>query len=566
MFARIARSDGRIADMLRLVASVIVATSLAMFVLVPEGGLPPLLFRAHDFAILLFGAAILVFLALGSGAMPAVRLPRPALSVLILAFAVLLLTGAGTWLVFGDYPLTRDEILADFDAAFIAQGRLIAPVPAEWRPFAPAIMHQFMLPIPAEMGWLSSYLPGNAALRAFGALTFGMEWTNPILAAISILAVYRIGRRLWPDSPGAALVAALLMASSAQFLAMAMTPYAMSAHLAFNLLWLWSFLRGDRRGNLAALLCGFIATGLHQLVFHPLFAAPFIVHLWLAGERRRALTYVAAYAAIGLFWASYWQIVLVGADLSSGQGSANGIDYLIGRTVDLLWTMELAAFPTMTFNLLRFAAWQNIVLVPLALLAWPALRRGEGISRPLMAGVLLTLVAMLVLMPLQGLGWGYRYVHGLIGNLCLLAGYGWISTAGEARRRDFVLVAGTALTVLVMLPMQLKLAHDFAAPRIRIHELIARAPAEIVLVAPAETLFDDQVRNAPDLSNRPIVMDLGGLDEGRIRMLCSRYRVALFDIRHGARVGLPANPSTDQLARYSAASRRAACATPLPLD
>ena len=204
---------------------------------------------------------------------------------------------------------------------------------------------------------------------------------------------------------------------------------------------------------------------------------------------------------------------------------------------------ELSGFATMTFNLLRFVAWQNIVLVPLALLAWPAVRRGDGIARPLAAGLLLTLAAMLVLLPWQGLGWGYRYWHGLIGSLCLLAGYGWISVAAEARRRHFVLVVGTAVSLVAMVPIQLAFAHDYAAPRARAYALIASADADVVLVVPAEDLFDDLVRNAPDLSNRPKVMDLRRLDAIRVRALCRRYRVALFDIRHGARVGLPSNAS-----------------------
>ena len=283
MFGGISNSEpsrGRLAHMLRLVASVTLVAALAMFALVREGGLTVAHFRSQDLPILLLGVAALFALAATARPMPALRLPPHFLLVLFLALAVLLLTGAGTWFVFADFPLTRDEIVADFDAAFLAHGRLIAPVAAEWRPFASALMPQFMLPVPAETGWLSSYLPGNAALRALGLLTVGAEWTNPLLAAISILAVFRIGRRLWPETPGAAAAAALLMASSAQFLAMAMTAYAMSAHLAFNLLWLWCFLRGDRRGDFGALAFGFVATGLHQLLFHPLFVAPFIARLW----------------------------------------------------------------------------------------------------------------------------------------------------------------------------------------------------------------------------------------------------------------------------------------------
>jgi hypothetical protein len=375
--------------------------------------------------------------------------------------------------------------------------------------------------------------------------------------------LYRMGRRLWPDSPGAALVAVLLMASSAQFLVMAMTPWSMSAHLAFNLLWLLCFMRRDHGGDAGALLCGFIATGLHQLISHPLFVAPFIVHLWLSGQRRRALVSVGAYAAIGLFWASYWQLMLAGAGGPGDPAGSTGLHSLFERLTGLLNAMEPANFSIMTFNLLRLVAWNNVVLIPLALLAWPAIRRGEGIARPLAAGILLTLVVMLILMPWQGLGWGYRYLHGFIGSLCLLAGYGWIAIRREGRRRHFVLAAGVAASLAVMLPMQLYFAHQYVSPRTRASALIAAAPADIVIIVPAEDLYDDQVRNSPDLSNRPLVMDLRRLDPAQIRQLCSRYRIALFDMKVGMRVGLPAKAPADVVELYSAAGRRVGCAKPL---
>lgn len=566
MIGRIFRSGasrGPFSGALQLTAAVAALAALLMYVFFPAGGLEVVMFRFQDFAVLLLAIAAMLALAFRPAALPAIRLPRPAILVPALALAVLAATGAGTWLVFGDTPVTRDEILADFDAMFIARGLLIAPVPVEWRSFTAALMPQFMLPVPAEVGWLSGYLPGNAALRAVGALTVGVEWTNPALAAISILALYRIGRRLWPDAPGAALAATLLMASSAQFLVMTMTPWSMSAHLALNLLWLWCFLRADRRGDAAAFLCGFLATGLHQLAFHPLFAAPFIVHLWTSRQRRRAIAYAIAYAAIGLFWASYWQIVLTGVGAQVAPAESGALASLTDRAFGLIAAMDLTAFSNMSFNLLRFLAWNNIVLVPLALLAWPAIRRSEGIARPLAAGVLLTVVAMLVLMPWQGLGWGYRYLHGLIGSVCLLASYGWIATAGEGRRRHFALAAGMAMSLVVTLPMQLKFAHVYASPRTRVSALIARTPADIVIIVPAMDLYDDQIRNAPDLSNRPLIMDLRRLDAARLRHLCSRYRVALFDIRAGMRVGNPAVASPAVIARRSTPSSLARCGAPV---
>ena len=290
-----------------------------------------------------------------------------------------------------------------------------------------------------------------------------MEWTNPHSRR-------HLGRRGLPDRPPPlagqarrALVAALLMASSAQFLAMAMTPFAMSAHLAFNLLWLWCFLRRDWKGDAGALAAGFVATGLHQLLFHPLFVLPFVGRIMVVGAAA-ALPALRALLmrAIGLFWVCYWQIC---SPDRSGAGATGGSqrpvlphfaparparrDRALGNRLHGLQSPARAS-PGRISCCCRFA-----------LLAWPAVRRGEGIARPLAAGILLTLVAMLLLLPWQGLGWGYRYLHGLLGSMALLAGYGWNSVAGEGARRDFVLAAGTVFSLLVLLPMHLKHAHDY---------------------------------------------------------------------------------------------------------
>lgn len=529
------------------------------------GNLAVQLFRRQDLAVLLLGAFLLLVLARWRPALP--PLPRriaPQWPAAAAAMLVLAIAWAGTWLVFGFYPLTRDELLADFDAAYLARFMLVAPVAAEWQPYAHALMPQFMLPLSASVGWLSAYLPGNAALRAIGSATIGADWVNPILTAVAVAALYRVGRRLWPDRPRLALLPVLLLASSAQFLTMAMTAYAMSAHLAFNLIWLACFLRNDRRGDVGAIAAGFVATGLHQLLFHPLFALPFLVALWFSGGRRRAALYVAAYLLIGLFWASYWQIALAGAGAAAEQGPG-GLSYLFARLLAQLAAIDWSALMLTMLNLARFLAWQNILVLPLALLAWPAIRRGEGVARPLAAGIVLAVLAMLILLPWQGHGWGYRYLHGLLGSLCLLAGYGWKSLAQPAdeRRRLGMLAIGTAASLLVILPLHLKQARDFVAPYRTAYAALARAPADVVLVDGTGLLYaEDLVRNAPDLSNRPKIMDLQSLTGPQIAALCRRHRVARFGAAEARSFGIPATGP-----RVSARGRlldRLSCGAPVP--
>jgi len=62
-----------------------------------------------------------------------------------------------------------------------------------------------------------------------------------------------------------------------------------------------------------------------------------------------------------------------------------------------------------------------VLLAPGTVLGWKAV----GVFRSLAGGIALTILAMLILLPYQDIGWGYRYVHGLIGSAALLATLGW---------------------------------------------------------------------------------------------------------------------------------------------
>ena len=557
------REHGRLAHISIQTAVQIVLWSSLLLIVGQSNPLTESYLR-QDFVVLLFGSIVLALLGLRWSKLPALPdfLTRPL--VWVLALAVFGVSAAGTWLVFFDTPLTRDEILANFDAKFIAAGDLIGKPPGEWQAYLAALQPQFMIDAPSSVGWMSAYLPGNAALRAVGERTVGMEWVSPGLAALSVLILYAVGRRIWPQDRSAPVVVALLGATSMQVLTTAMAPFAMTAHLAFNLLWLWGYQRKTVAGDASAIAAGVVATGLHQLIFHPLFVAPFILQMWFSGERRRVLVFVLAYAAIGLFWMIYWQFVLAGAGAAQDKASASGIAYIGAKVVELLSKATADAPLTMGANLLRFIAWQNLALIPLATAAWPAIRNGEGIARPLAAGIGLTILAMLVLLPWQGLGWGYRYLHGLIGSFCLLAGYGWISVGGDDRRR-FFLAAATAVSVLAILPLQLKHARDYAAPRARAFELANRSDADVVLIVPAEDLYDDLVRNDPDLSNRPKFMDARKLTPAQIGDLCSKYRIEFFDIRHGVAAGLPKAISKNELKRYLAQPGQVGCGKPIPV-
>ena len=157
-----------------------------------------------------------------------------------------------------------------------------------------------------------------------------------------------------------------------------------------------------------------------------------------------------------------------------------------------------------------------------------------------MLGIALCLLAMLVLLPYQGHGWGYRYLHGFIGSAALLAALGWSRLAGsESRPAQAVFLACAAVSLLVLLPIRAWQAHAFAHPYAAAHRIIERAPADVVLVEDVDVEFGvDLVRNDPFLRNRPVVLHLPSLSEEQVREVCAANRVAIFDTAAARAAGI----------------------------
>lgn len=452
----------------------------------------------------------------------------------LLSLAVAAICWAGSRIVYDGYALALDEFMARFDARILASGHLLAEIPAAWRPYAAALQPNFIRISPDGAHWASQYLPVNAAFLALAAKLGAMSLMTPLWAGIAVVATYGAGRRLWPERPNAAWAAALLLATTPQLLITAMTPYAMSAHLALNMVWLWLVLRGGRLGHGAAAGVAFLATGLHQLIFNPLFAAPFVAEMWLAKRWRPALWHTFAYAAIGLFWAAWPGLAaqtVASAIPRAGAAAvaAGGAPAVAAHALDLLRKFQpIAATGFMIENLARFLSWQSLLAMPLALLAVrPALKQG-GAPRALVMGVILTTLAAFALMPYQGHGWGYRYLHGLMGALCLLAGLSWsrISERADPRARAAVFGAAAAASLIVLFPFLAWRTWATTHPHAAAMRQIRAIPAD-VLVVQDNTLRIDimSVRNDPWLTNRPLLMFAENLTAPQVRELCARYRV-----------------------------------------
>jgi hypothetical protein len=493
--------------------------------------------------------------------------PPPALSLpaagsdwraaLALTGAVLAVAALGSRLIFDGYALSMDEFMAVFDAAIFRAGHWTAQVPAVWRDYAPALQPIFVLYAPDHAQWISGYEPMNAALLALGSLIGAERLVEPALAGLAILATYGAARRLWPEQRQTAIVAALLLATSSQVLVTAMTPYAMTAHLALNMAWLWLLLRGGRLGHGLAPAVAFVATGLHQIVFHPLFAAPFVLELWLARRWKAAAWHSCAYAAIGAFWMAYPG--LLAHHMATGQQAAAVASQtnVAARAAGLIAAFDANGFGLMAQNLVRLFTWQSLLTVPLALTALAAAVRAKGMLRAMVVGLALTTAAMFLLLPYQGHGWGYRYLHGLLGTLCLLAAWGWTRLTEDldpaARRAaQAVFAAAAAASVLILLPLRAWQAHSFEHPYAVAERAIQATDADVVLVDGEGVWFGvDLVRNDPLWAHRPVVLSLNRLSASQIAGLCGHLRVSVFGPAQAHAAGI----SVTQAARTSTTRR-----------
>ena len=489
-------------------------------------------------------------LALGAGALMAVA-----------AFA-------GHYAILSGYDLTRDEQMATFDAAVFARGQLVAPLTGVWRDHADALNTMFMYPARENAAWISAYLPLNAALRSFFGLLGDPALTGPVMVLAGAMALWGCARRIWPGNRETAIVALLLYLGSGQILFNGMTAYAMPAHLALNLIWLWLFLRRTMWSDAAALTIGFVAVGLHQPIMHPLFVAPILFLLVLERDWRRAALYFIGYAAIGAFWAWWPNAIYALVEGNALAPKNEGVDY-ISRLVATIADGDGMRIANMVANILRFFSWQHLLLLPLLPFGIAVVRR-DRLAGALVGGILLTVAVMLVILPYQGHGFGYRYLHGLIGSFILLAAYGWASL-GEAKAIwRGLLLRTTVAGLIVVLPLQAWMAHSFYVAPAQVSKRIAGSAADYVVVGGADAPFAaDLVVNPPFLDKRPIRLLREAIDPELVSALCvSRPRVALVEPNELASILAyyrMSTPVADAPDRALAGELRAAGCTVVPI-
>ena len=501
--------------------SLLVSAPVGGAVLVPsEMHANSMLFFHQDLpvAVLVAVCCAVLWFWLCRFAVPRFELPRwtsgRAGTALVALLALALCWAAGVYAHLG-HDLAGDEFMAAFQARIFAAGWLLAPLDPEWASFARVLQPYFVHVDEVRGLWASAYRPGHALLRAVALLAGAEPLLNPVLAAGSVLLLAHIARRIFPDRPAAPLLAAALLPASPQFVLMAGSGFSFTAHLFFALLWLALFLRSDLRGHAGAALVGAFAIGLHQVHVHPLFAAPFLLaHLF--GHYGRSPASLGLYAlAYGLAIPAWIAWPEIATAIQTGDFSV--LPHTLGETAYLRNYAEFARarqqvwagiiLHEMPVNLLRFAAWISPALVMLALMALRGLRDLPLTVRLAGLGFLLMVVAHAVLMPFQIQGWGYRYVHPVLGNLVLLAVAGLPQAGVDRARAGLATGVLLGVSMLVLMPWRFAQVEERIRPRAEAGAFIASLDADIVLVEADVVWFgDDLVRNDPLLRNRPLVM------------------------------------------------------------
>ena len=399
-----------------------------------------------------------------------------------------------------NHDMSRDEQMASFDAIIFSTGRLVAPLRDPWAEHAEALNTLFMLQVEERFAWVSGYLPMNAAIRGLFELVGAANLVGPLAILLGAIALWACARKIWPNDRSAAVLAMLLYLGSGQVLVNGMTSYAMPLHLTANLVWLWLFIQNRLRMDLLALCVAFVAVGLHQPVFHPMFALPILVGVLIERDWRRSAIFFFGYLVIGAFW--FWwpnfSASLTGSPLPTGDA-----DYLT-RLAQALSGDRGLGLAEMIANLVRFATWQHVLLLPLAVIGVRSIAKNQ-LMAGLAGGIAITVMVMLIILPYQGHGFGYRYLHGLIGNAIFLAVLGWQKVRQEFPQWNQLILRTSIATFLAIVPMQLYFAHAFYAPFAQASHAIDQTDVDFVLIKGRGAPFAvDLVINDPDLTNRPI--------------------------------------------------------------
>lgn len=378
----------------------------------------------------------------------------------LIAGVVWLLLSIGGRYLYHSHPLSMDEYAASFQATVFANGSLAGRVPPQlldW--FLPNEFQGHFFAVNRVTGDVASaYWPGFALLLT-PFVWLGIPWAcNPLIAAASVLLVGQLAREL-VGSETARGWAILLALASPAFTLNGISFYSMSAHLLFNLIFVWLLLCPSPGRVFLAGIVGSFALVLHNPYPHLLFSLPWLV--WLVFRRdgglRNALFLALGYIPLLLLLGVGW-IAHLGALRQVGQ------DVVASGTQTDIWTRFVRVvigltrpfhFPdeiTLTrrvASLMKLWLWSAPFLIFMAVLA--ANRLPNRMLQLMGASLLITILGYFLVPVSQGHGWGDRYSHSAFGVLPILAAAWMCSTSPQGNRDEALLVTAAKAALMSLL-------------------------------------------------------------------------------------------------------------------
>lgn len=443
------------------------------------------------------------------------------------AFCSALLLGAGSLIVYQNVRLSMDEYAQYFQSQIFAAGHIAGhfPVPLlDW--LIPLGFQDFFLNVSRSSGAVASAYWPSFALLLTPFTWLGIPWAcNPVISALTLLAVHRIALRIFDDVETAGL-AMLLTLASPVFFADGISYYAMAAHLLANAVFALLLMQPTPRRAFLAGIVGSVALTLHNPVPHMLFAAPWII--WLlanAARRRAALLLFAGYLPLCVLLGVGWfvfssQLVHEGTAAVSG---TNGIAESAAKILAIAQLPTASVWLARLIGVAKIWAWSVPGLMLLAIFGAWQWRRNPWCT--LLSASALTTLLLYVFVPVdQGHGWGYRYFHSAWLALPLLGAAAFAKKADQAPTRfadqgalTFVavcallsLVAGTGLRAIQM--------HHFIAEHQSFLPQYVHTKPTIVILDPRQAFYGyDLVQNDPWLREGAIKMIThGAIDDERM--------------------------------------------------
>jgi hypothetical protein len=432
-------------------------------------------------------------------------LPKLKSLPMMLALGVLMATCVGRFAVYQNFDLCIDEYLNDFEVRILNQHHLVATMPEGWRDYQNALKVPYENYNLDKGCWASGFLPGFAGLD-YVFTEVDLSWAlSPTLAALSILLLASLARRTFSDHPTlAANLAVLLLALSPQFLAMAMTKFAWTAHLCGSLLWVWLFIHPNRLLFLLTPILGALLIGLHQPHVHPLVAAPFVLRLLYTRQWKNFSWFVFWYL-VGA-WGWYQVFVLLRPTVfASGSDLNNFLPAAAFSLIPVLLSLIFA-----TFHAVTLLAWATPVLVPflgMFLFTW---KKQPPLVQDGFLAVCLTFFFYLFFPHPQGHGWGFRYLHSAYGLLALAAtGGAWtLCREGWNSQVSKALVASVAFSLLVQIPYRIHEIRTMVRPLALTWNYISTRPCDFVIIKTSDFWYSwDLIRNDPWLKQKPLIFN-----------------------------------------------------------